>query len=365
MRYLGPLAVFAASVAVGWETSIGVLPVLGFLYGFLLAILPPVLPLGRGQTIGYGIIFLVPFFFPYALPYLPAAVYWLEHEEADRLLILFALPGLISGFLTDPRTAVQTAILGVLAALLGSLARQQRDTEADVLSRMDRERTERIRAEADKRAGAAEAEKEVRIATLAERNRIARDLHDTIGHVLSSALLQTTALLTTEKDEQNKAAIRDLQTTLNHGMDRARQSVHSLYEESLSFEYELKKMTDQFTFCGTESEVFFTEEPTHDTRQTMLKAAAEALTNVTRHSDASLVRISAVEHPAFYRLHIKDNGTRVLSELEETSRGGVHLGLNTMAERARRTGGSLRIERRDGFGIILTLPKERRGGVSE
>ncbi|HHU13024.1 MAG TPA: hypothetical protein GXZ64_07325 [Clostridiaceae bacterium] len=63
MRYLGPLAVFAVSVAVAYEPSIGVMPVLAFLFGLLSAILPPALPERYGRTIGYSTIFLVPVFF--------------------------------------------------------------------------------------------------------------------------------------------------------------------------------------------------------------------------------------------------------------------------------------------------------------
>lgn len=365
MRYLGPLAVFAVSVAVAYEPSIGVMPVLAFLFGLLSAILPPALPERYGRTIGYSTIFLVPVFFPRVLPYLPAAVYWLEHEGEKRLLLFLALPGLIAGLGRDLHTAALTASLSLLAGLFGYVARQQSDTEADVLSRMDRERSQRIRAETERRAKIAEAERDVRLATLAERNRIARDLHDTIGHVLSSALLQTTALLAEQDENSRTDAIRDIQATLNLGMDRARQSVHGLYEESLSFEYELKEVMDRFTFCTVSSQVDFRQEPPHDYRQTMLKAVREALANVVRHSNATAVQIMAVEHPGFYQLRVKDNGTRILTEAEEASRSGVHLGLGTMSERAGRHNGTLRIERKGGFGIILTLPKRTDDKQSE
>ncbi|HHT44174.1 MAG TPA: hypothetical protein GXZ89_01520 [Fastidiosipila sp.] len=48
-----------------------------------------------------------------------------------------------------------------------------------------------------------------------------------------------------------------------------------------------------------------------------------------------------------------------MSEEEEAERGGVHLGISTMNERARRLGGRVSIERKDGFGITLLLPKPR------
>ena len=66
---------------------------------------------------------------------------------------------------------------------------------------------------------------EIYLATLKERNRIAREIHDNVGHMLTRSILQLGALSVINKDETVGEAINDLSGTLNTAMTSIRSSV--------------------------------------------------------------------------------------------------------------------------------------------
>ena len=102
---------------------------------------------------------------------------------------------------------------------------------------------------------------ELNLAMLNERSRIAREIHDNVGHLLSSAILQVGALLTINRDEKIKQHLEVLQTTLSEAMDSTRKSVHALYEESLDLKLQIEKLVRNFTFCPLYYEYGFVSNP--------------------------------------------------------------------------------------------------------
>ena len=76
-------------------------------------------------------------------------------------------------------------------------------------------------------------ETEVHLPTLKERNRIAREIHDNVGHMLSRSILQLGALKALNHDS-SLSAPSELHKTLNTAMDSIRTSVHGLQESSVS-----------------------------------------------------------------------------------------------------------------------------------
>ena len=75
---------------------------------------------------------------------------------------------------------------------------------------------------------------EVYLATLKERNRIAREIHDNVGHMLSRSILMVGALKTVNQAENLKVPMEQLDQTLNEAMTNVRQSVHDLHDESVN-----------------------------------------------------------------------------------------------------------------------------------
>ena len=74
---------------------------------------------------------------------------------------------------------------------------------------------------------------EIHLATLQERNRIAREIHDNVGHMLSRAILQMGALQTIHREEPLHGQLMQINDTLGEAMNSIRESVHDLHNESL------------------------------------------------------------------------------------------------------------------------------------
>ena len=80
-------------------------------------------------------------------------------------------------------------------------------------------------------------------ATLSERNRIAREIHDNVGHMLTRSILQTGAIKVINKDERLTKPLEQLQSTLDTAMDSMRNSVHDLHDESVNLRVALNDIT--------------------------------------------------------------------------------------------------------------------------
>ncbi len=90
---------------------------------------------------------------------------------------------------------------------------------------------------------------EINLARLAERNRIARDIHDKLGHQLSRAIIQLGALGIICRDSEAVKQIESVRLTLTDGMNNIRDSIHRLHNDSIPLEQEIRKMTEDFEFC--------------------------------------------------------------------------------------------------------------------
>lgn len=192
---------------------------------------------------------------------------------------------------------------------------------------------------------------EIRLATLNERNRIAREIHDNVGHLLSSSLLQVGALQAINRQTQLKEPLSSLQLTLNEAMSSVRSSVHNLYEDALDLHMEIQKLLNEFSFCNATLEYDLTLSLKREVIYQLLAIIREALHNIVKHSNATQVIIHLREHPSFIQLIIEDNG----SKQKENTPG---IGLHNMQQRVDAYHGHMNINRKRGYQIFITLPKE-------
>ena len=81
------------------------------------------------------------------------------------------------------------------------------------------------------------------MATLKERNRIAREIHDNVGHMLSRAILQMGALSTVYEEEPLHGQLLKVNDTLNLAMNNIRESVHDLHDDSVDLKQALLEAT--------------------------------------------------------------------------------------------------------------------------
>lgn len=194
-------------------------------------------------------------------------------------------------------------------------------------------------------------EQNIHIAILNERNRIAREIHDHVGHLLSSSLLQVGALQAINMQDNMKEPLNSLRETISKGMDHVRNSVHDLHDDAMDLKLVLEKLCREFTFCSINLEYDILHPFDNSTYYHILAIIKEALHNATKHSNATKISLILREQPAFYQLIIHDNGSQI-----NMKNSGI--GMYNMKERVEKMHGFFNLHTDDGFQIFITIPKE-------
>lgn len=193
---------------------------------------------------------------------------------------------------------------------------------------------------------------EINLATLSERNRIARDIHDNVGHLLSRSILQIGALLAINKDETTKESLSLIKNTLSEAMDSIRASVHDLHEKAIDLHTELEKLLHSFEFCPVKFDYEVETNIDKNIKYCFIAVTKEALSNISKHSNATNASVTIREHPALYQLVIEDNGT----QSSYASENGI--GVKNMTDRVAAIGGNINVSTNKGFRIFISIPKK-------
>ena len=193
---------------------------------------------------------------------------------------------------------------------------------------------------------------EIQVATLNERNRIAREIHDSVGHLLSRSILQLGALMAVYRQPPAlNAQLDTLKSTLSQAMDSIRESVHDLHDESIDLHSQLQTLCRGFDFCPITLQ-YDCGAMGLEMKYCLIAIAREALANIMRHSNATAASVSVVEFPGFYQMVVKDNGTK------QGAGDKAGIGLKNMEERVSLFHGNLTVSRKNGFRLFITIPQE-------
>ncbi|MGH3503770.1 MAG: sensor histidine kinase [Nocardioidaceae bacterium] len=204
---------------------------------------------------------------------------------------------------------------------------------------------------------------------LAERARLARDIHDTLAQGFSSILLLARAgLADTTQDAQ--ALLGQIESTATDNLEEARRVVHALAPaalESAPLAAAIRRLLDRLSEqAGVAIDLTVdqsdpraaTAVPTaYDVA--LLRLAQSALANVRQHSGAQRVAVSLTYAPDAVSLDVVDDGSGFdLSALESAPLGGTGFGLRAMRERLADLDGHLTVESAAGEGtaVVAVLP---------
>ncbi|THF83602.1 sensor histidine kinase [Deinococcus sp. KSM4-11] len=208
---------------------------------------------------------------------------------------------------------------------------------------------------ADARLVQVQAEKE-RLAADAERERIARDLHDLLGHTLSVIVLKSElAGKLAERDPVRAAAeIREVERISREALSEVRAAVSGYRGSGLNAELARAKVA--LDTAGVNLTVTHVLPPLPPaTEQAAAMLLREAITNVVRHAHAHEVQVSLTPHGRGWRLVIRDDGVG--------GTGSEGSGLTGMRERLRALGGTLERDGTRGTTLSATLPGEDSGAA--
>ena len=193
-------------------------------------------------------------------------------------------------------------------------------------------------------------------ATLKERNRIAREIHDNVGHMLSRGILMTGALMAVSKDESTKEGLSGLKDCLDEAMTNIRQSVHDLHDESIDLEQAVKNLYQDMKDYDVKLEYDMERHVPREIKYSMIAIVKECLSNIMKHSNGNKVRISLLEHPSFYKLAVEDNG-----KCDSRNSKDSGIGLHNIKDRVDSHNGTLNISaEKSGFKVYVSIPKEEK-----
>ncbi|MDY4471170.1 MAG: histidine kinase [Collinsella sp.] len=324
-----------------------------------------------GEAASYAYI-MVAVFVPSFVPFAPLALYDIaRYVRRERVwvalgagaIFVCALVAYAHAGALPTRALLLTAILSVAATLL-SLRTAQLEREQERMRRTRDELQERALAlEARNRDLADRQDYEVELATLAERARIAREIHDNVGHQLTRASLQTEALRVVHANEPGIAAdFADVKRTVDEALQLVRSSVHALNDNAANLSVQLERIVEGARSDGgpqIELEVLAEHAPAN-VANCFAAVLREALSNTMRHACAQTVTVRCMEHPSFYQLIVTDDGA---GGVQASSRGTAEgMGLGSMRERVEALGGTFTAGPRAGAGgwrVFATVPKQQ------
>lgn len=197
-------------------------------------------------------------------------------------------------------------------------------------------------------------------ATLQERNRIAREIHDGLGHTLAAQTIQiNNALLYWQSDRnQSVTFLKQAKQLGSEAFLEVRKSISLLRSTPLqgqSLEGALNKLLTDFqntTTIPITSHIQGSRHLPSDVSTALFRITQESLTNISKHAQATLITVT-LQHDQMIHLSIEDNGNGF-----DPTQNTTGFGLQGMQERAIALGGQLQVHSQFGKGctIVVTLP---------
>ena len=264
-------------------------------------------------------------------------------SHARRMIAFFALVSVGASFFSSPdwTARIITGLLWVFFSVLAGLSS---------LYAAERRRYTRRLEQAQ--------EENQRLAVLAERERIGRDLHDVLGHTLSLIVLKAELARKLAERAPGRAALEmaEVERVAREALAQVREVVKG-YRGSLG--EELKQVRMALEAAGITHDLPLVPPSLPSTYEGGLALVLrEAVTNVIRHSGASRVRIGLETAPEGVHLTIEDDGRGLGHSVEGN-------GLLGMRERVTALGGTLSVESGSGTRLsVLLPPAENRDTVS-
>jgi signal transduction histidine kinase len=261
-------------------------------------------------------------------------------------LALVALP--VAEVIGDEKSAFGAMLqaIGVIAFFsVARLARRLAD---------DQEQTEQLLLELEQSHDA-----QARAAVLAERQRLAREMHDVLAHSLSAlALLLEGARLRAgrQDDERLTEALERARHLARSGLEEARGAIGMLRDDELPGPELLPGLVADFERDTGIPAILKIDGVAKaldaDARLTLFRTTQEALTNVRKHTAAARVELHLAYEPQGARLSVENFGAP-----SEAPDNGAGYGLTGMRERAELLGGRLAAgPTHDGFRVELWVP---------
>jgi len=312
-----------------------------------------------------GIIYLIGnIYYPELLLIAPVATYELFANKLFIELIIMLLFLFINLSDISIVAAIIIVFFSLLACILNYRSKENERLNALVKHiRDDSEERTILLAEKNKHL-IEKQDQEVYVATLKERNRIAREIHDNVGHMITRSILQMGALMTINKEEPLHGQLESVKNNLDIAMNNIRESVHDLHDESVDLKQSLLELLSELEGkfdCNLEYDAGKNIERKY--KYAVIGIVKEAVSNIIKHSKNEKVDIMLREHPGMIQLIIHDYALDKLNtqnhkSVEEIQSATDGIGISNMQDRVKALNGNISIDTNNGFRIFVTLPRK-------
>jgi signal transduction histidine kinase len=204
------------------------------------------------------------------------------------------------------------------------------------------------------------------LAVTRERNRLARELHDTLAHTLSAVAVELEAVsaLWDADPARSHALLEQSLSATRSGLTETRRALQALRSsplEDLGLALAIRQEAESIAArANLILDLHISERLNNlppDVEQCFYRVAQEALANVAHHAQARRVEIRLSQERARLTLSVSDDGCGFAPDSLDTER---HLGIRGMQERAEMAGGALEIDSKPGQGTTVRLTMEER-----
>lgn len=196
--------------------------------------------------------------------------------------------------------------------------------------------------------------KNAEVLILAERNRISGSLHNSIGHTLSAGILQVNALKYISNQEDVKESLNILQNSLENGMTEIRECLHNMHNDSFNLQTGLEELVESTKKIKIQL-TYKVDSIPYELKYDIFSIVKESLSNTIKHSGASELNLSVLEHLGFYSLIIKDNGRGFSGKQIRNLNYGI--GLKVIADLVEKHRGIIKFYSENGFKTHIIFPK--------
>ena len=202
------------------------------------------------------------------------------------------------------------------------------------------------------------AQEQVRMTETRERNRLAREIHDTLGHSLTGIItgIEACIMLMDIAPEATKEQLRAIAKVARNGITDVRHSVNALRPdalETLDLEAAIRKLVEESeSSTGVKIDLIFPEglqDLDQDEEDVLYRIVQESITNAIRHGNATHIDVRIEREDNDLRIRIADNG----KGCDDIQSG---FGLHHMQERIDMLKGTLSYSGKDGFVIEAVVP---------
>ena len=202
------------------------------------------------------------------------------------------------------------------------------------------------------------AQEQVRMTETRERNRLAREIHDTLGHSLTGIItgIEACIMLMDIAPEATKEQLRAIAQVARNGITDVRHSVNALRPdalETLDLEAAIRKLVDESeSSTGVKIDLVFPvglQDLDQDEEDVLYRIVQESITNAIRHGNATHIDVRIEREDNDLRIRIADNG----KGCDDIQSG---FGLHHMQERIDMLKGTLSYSGKDGFVIEAVVP---------